>query len=105
VEDQLQAGRVQVGDHLLEFADLAAGEVGGVGREETDAVVAPVVVHALFQQMLVVDESVYRQQFQAGNAQFAQVAQQLRIGQCRAGTAVRVGHRRVTHAQAAQVRL
>ncbi|MNJ64492.1 hypothetical protein D3C77_604450 [compost metagenome] len=60
VEDQLQAGVVQVGDHLLELVDLAAGEVGRMGGEEGDAVVAPVVVHALFQQVPVVEEGMHR---------------------------------------------
>ncbi|MCY1352256.1 hypothetical protein D9M69_385450 [compost metagenome] len=105
VEDQLQAGVVQVGDHFLELVDLAAGEVGGVGREEGDAVVAPVVVHALFQQVLVVEEGVHRQQLDGGYPQGADVLQQLGVHQPGEGAAQGLRHRRVAHADAAQVGL
>ncbi|MCY1452855.1 hypothetical protein D9M71_698110 [compost metagenome] len=49
---------MQVRDHFLELGDLAAGQVARVGGEEGNAVVAPVVVQALVQQVLVVDEGV-----------------------------------------------
>ena len=45
VENHLEAGVVKARDHLLELAQ-AVGAVGGIariGREEPDAVVAPVV--------------------------------------------------------------
>src|SRR5690606_40274410 len=50
VEDYFQIGIMQVRDHLLEFADLAAGKVFGMRREKRNAVVAPVIAHAFFQR-------------------------------------------------------
>ena len=47
VEDDLDAGLVEGADHVAELVDLAvllaAGGVGGLGRGEGDAVVAPEV--------------------------------------------------------------
>ncbi|MOA18712.1 hypothetical protein D3C78_1390490 [compost metagenome] len=65
IEDHFEAGVVQVRDHFLELGDLAAGQVARVRGEEGDAVVAPVIVQAFVQQVLVIDESVDRQQFDA----------------------------------------
>ena len=85
VQNHLQPGVVQVRDHFLEFRDLAAGQIARVGGEEGDAVIAPVVVQALVQQVLVVDEGVDGQQLDAGNAQFLDVLEQLVIGQASKG--------------------
>ena len=73
VQDHLDAGIVEVRDHLLEFGE---GEirVGGIaaGRgEEADRVVAPVVLEALFDQVAVVHEGVDRQQLDGRDAELS----------------------------------
>ena len=105
IENHLQPGVVQVRDHLLELGDLAAGQVARVGREKGDAVVAPVVVQALVQQVLVVDERVNRQQLDTGNTQVLDVLEQFVVGQAGEGTAQLLRHSGVAHADAAGVRL
>ncbi len=59
VENHFEAGVVEIADHFLEFQQaLAAVEgVARIRREETDAVVAPIIRQALIQQIAVVDES------------------------------------------------
>ena len=51
VEDDLEAGVVQPGDHLLEFGEREVWVAGVAtdGREEADRVVAPIVGQALVQ--------------------------------------------------------
>ena len=61
IQDDLDAGVVQILDHLLEFADRVARPAGvaGVarlGRKESQRVVAPVIAQPLVEQMTVVDE-------------------------------------------------
>ncbi len=73
IEDDLETGVVQVRNHFLEFGNLAARQVTRVRGEERDAVVAPIVGHALLQQMLVVDEGMNRQQLDGGHTQLANV--------------------------------
>ena len=83
VEDHLDAGAVQRLHHLLELAhlaaELAAGAVAHVGREEADRVVAPVVAQPLVEQDLVVDEGVHRHQLDRGDAELAQVLDDRRV--------------------------
>jgi hypothetical protein len=84
VEDDLDAGPVQVADHRLELQHLlaaaAAGAVGVVRREETDGVVAPVVGQALLDQRRVVDELVHRHELDRGDAEGLQVLEHHRVG-------------------------
>ncbi|MNO90258.1 hypothetical protein D3C76_817650 [compost metagenome] len=103
VEDHLDTGLMQMRDHFLEFADLATGEIAGVRGEEGDAVVAPVVAHAFFQQMLVIQETMHGEQFEAGHTEVAQVLEQFAVHQPGAGSAHPVRYRGVAHADAAQV--
>ena len=69
VENHLKTGIVKLSDHLLELADAAAGGILRMGCKEADAVVTPVVVQSLLQQMLVIDVGVDRQQFHAGDTE------------------------------------
>ena len=57
--------------------------VFGVGREEADGVVAPVVAQAAFEQEAVVHEVVHRHQLHRGDAQRAQVLGRSLVGQVR----------------------
>ncbi|MNM24079.1 hypothetical protein D3C81_345030 [compost metagenome] len=91
---------MQVRDHLLELGDLAAGQVARVRGEEGDAVVAPVVVQAFLQQVLVVDEGMDRQQLDARHAQFLDVLEQFVVGQPGEGAAQVFRDCRVAHADA-----
>ena len=78
VEDDLDAGVVEVADHRLELLHLLAGlarrGVVVVRREVADRVVAPVVAQAALQQVGVVDELVHRQQLDGGDAELGEVA-------------------------------
>ena len=69
VEDHLEPGIVQVGDHLLELADRVAGGVARIRREEADGIIAPEIRQPLLQQMVVVDELVDRQKLDRGDAE------------------------------------
>ncbi|MNS67555.1 hypothetical protein D3C72_1008100 [compost metagenome] len=103
VEDHLQIGFVQVRDHFLEFGNLATGQVPRVGGEERNAVVAPIVGHALVQQMLVVDERMDRQQLHGRHTEFADVLDHFIDHQPGKGAAQIFGDGRVTHAEAAHM--
>ncbi len=105
IEDQLQARVVQVRHHLLEFGDLAAGQVAWVRREERDGVVAPIVVQTFVEQVLIVDEGMDGQQLDAGNAQVLDVFEQLVVGQACEGALQVLRHSRVALADALGVGL
>lgn len=76
---------VQRVHHALELADLLSrrtgGGVGRVRREVADRVVAPVVLEALAQQMVLVRELVDRQQLDGRDAQLHQVLDRRRMRQ------------------------
>ena len=103
VENHFEVGIVQVRDHLLEFGNLATGQITRVRGEERDAVVAPIVGHAFLQQMLIVDEGMDRQQLDGGHAKFANVLEHVVDHQAAESAAQVFRHRRVTHADAAHV--
>ncbi len=86
VQDDLQARRVQPADGLAQFV-RAVLQVRGLGREERQRVVAPVVAQAAFQQETVLQEGVHRQQLDRGDAQALQVLDEARVGQRRGGAA------------------
>ena len=84
VEDDLDAGFVQGAHHRLELLHLPAGvgvgAVLGVGGQETDGVVAPVVGQALVDERRVVGEVVHRHQLDRGDPQRDQVVDDGRMG-------------------------
>ena len=73
VEDDLDAGGVERLHHRFELGDLAARVAGagiaGVGGEEIDRVVSPIVPQPLVDQMFVVEKSMDRHQLDRGRAQ------------------------------------
>ena len=76
VQDHLDAGRVQALHHRLELVDLLAersGRVAGVGGEEGNGVVAPVVRQASIGQGAFGDELVDRQELHGRDAERAQM--------------------------------
>lgn len=73
VQQHFQAGVMQPRDHLLKLGHGARGHVTRLRRKEAQRVVAPVIAQAVFQQILVVDERVHRQQFHCGDAERADV--------------------------------
>ncbi|MNO86083.1 hypothetical protein D3C76_774730 [compost metagenome] len=105
VQNHLQASIVQVRNHFLELGDLAVGQVARVRGEESDAVVAPVIVQAFLQQVLVVDEGMDRQQFDGGDAELADVLKHVLDHQPGKGATHILGHRGVHHADAAHMGL
>ncbi|MND86631.1 hypothetical protein D3C80_786060 [compost metagenome] len=74
-----------------------------MGGEEGDAVVAPVVVQAFLQQVLVVDEGMDRQQLDGRHPQLLYVLEQLVAHQPGKGAAVTFRHCRMAHADAAHM--
>ncbi|VVO70325.1 hypothetical protein PS732_01289 [Pseudomonas fluorescens] len=96
---------MQVRDHLLELGDLATGQITRVRGEERDAVVAPVIGHALVQQMLVVNECVDRQQLHRRHPDAANVLEHVVIHQTGEGATHVFRHRRMPHADAAHMGL
>ncbi len=85
VQNDLDAVLVQRFHHRLELADLlatvAAARVLGLGCEEVNRVVAPVVVEALAHQVLAIDVRMYRQKLHRGNAEVLQVVQRRLAGE------------------------
>ena len=107
VENHLEARVVQTRDHLLEFlqAARAVGGVSRIGREEPDAVVAPVIGQPALDEVAVVDERVDRQQLDRGDAERLDVVGHLFRGQPRERSALMLADRRVSFRVAAYVRL
>lgn len=91
VEDDLDAGGVQGGDHVLELADLlapgAGGGVAGVRGEVADGVVAPVVAQSASQQVVLVGELMDGQQFDGGDAERGEVVEGGGVGESGVGAA------------------
>ncbi|CAB4743432.1 unannotated protein [freshwater metagenome] len=77
VEDDLEAGGMQVLHHVLELLHLlasrAGGGVAGVRSEEPDRVVAPVVREPELEEVDLVDEVMGRHELDGGHAECAQV--------------------------------
>ncbi len=74
VENDLEPGRVQLADHRLELEERRhRREIGRLGREEADGVVAPVVAEPLVQEMAVLDEGVHGHQLQGRHAELLEV--------------------------------
>jgi hypothetical protein len=92
VQDHLAAGLVERPDHGFEFLHLlsgvARGAVAVVRGEESDGVVAPVVVEALFFQGAVVDELMDGHEFDRGDAELLQVGDHGGVGHARVGAAL-----------------
>ena len=100
IEDDLNASLVQEGDHASELVNdrLGAafarglGRVGGLGGEEGEGGVSPVVRQASFSEEGLVALSVDGEQLDGGDAQVLQVGHGGRVGQTRVGTAQLRGH-------------
>ena len=91
VEDDLDAGGMQRLHHALELADrivrVAGAHVVGVRREEPDRVVPPVVPQSAIDEVTVMHEVVYRQQFDRRDSQADEVVGGGAVGQARVGAA------------------
>ena len=89
VEQHLDAGGVQVGNHRAEFAEPVAADESVVRAEEVYRAVAPVIAQALADQVLLVGDRMDRQQLDGGDAQFHQVVDHRRRTEAGEGAALR----------------
>ncbi len=109
VEDDLDPGLVQRPHHPLELADLLARRTGRrvarVRGEVADRVVAPVVLQAPAQQMVLVRELVDGQQLHGRHAQLHQVLDRRRVRQPGVGAPEFLRYAGVQFGEAADVDL
>ena len=109
VQDHLDPGRVEVADHRLELAHLLApgpgGGVAGLGGEEADRVVAPVVGQPHLDQVVLGHELVDRQQLQGGHAEALEVGHHRVRAHGREAAPLVRRHVRVPHGEPAHVGL
>ena len=109
VEDHLDPGLVHGLDHGLELLHLLAvgrvGRVAGVGSEEAEGVVAPVVAQTLLQERVVLHELVHRHQLDRGHAEPGQVLGDGGMGQAGVRAAQLLGNVGVQLRQALHVGL
>jgi len=109
VEDRLDVGLVQRTDHRLELLHLTArcdvGSVFGVGCEEADSVVTPVVRQPLVDQRRIVGEVVHRHQLDRRDTQRIEVVDDHRMGYRGVGTADALGDAGMGLSQALDVGL
>ncbi len=91
VEDDLDAGTMQVLHHLLELVDLLPAlsrrRVLRVRRQVPDRVVAPVVAQAALDEVRVVNELVHRHELDGGHAQPPEVIDRRRMRERGVGAA------------------
>src|SRR3954454_18295332 len=73
VKDNLDAGIMHLLYERLEPAEPLCSEIFGMRCEEPDRVIAPVVAQAVLDQMVVMDESMDRQEFHRRDADVAQI--------------------------------
>ena len=69
VQDDLETRGVELAHRLAKAAGTGRAEVARLGGQEADAVVAPVVDEALFEQSAIVHEGMDRQQLQRRDAE------------------------------------
>ncbi len=86
VHEDLEAFRVHGLDHVAEFVAVATRQIAALGREEGQRVVAPVIAQALFQQIVVVQIGVDRQQLHGGHTQAVDVIEHGRLGEAGTGS-------------------
>ena len=109
VQYDLDAAIVQILDHLLELANdvdaqMRVAGVAGLGREEPQRVIAPVVAQPPVDQMTIVHKVMHRHQLDGGDAQFLQVLDDRRRCDTGVGAAQLLGHVGMQHGHAAHVR-
>ncbi|CFM33239.1 Uncharacterised protein [Bordetella pertussis] len=104
VQDDFDAGRVQAADGAPQVVGLAVGQIGRLGREVRQGVVAPVVAQPAFDQGAVLQEGMHRHQFQRGDAQPVEMVDEAGVGQGGAGAADGFAQVAAQHGHAAHVR-
>ena len=90
VEDHLDPGLVEGLDHRLELAHGVRSGIAIIGREEPEAVVAPVIDQIFFLEVTVVDVIMDRQEFDGRDAQPGHVLDGGGAGQTRVGPSERL---------------
>ena len=79
--------------------------IAGVGREEADGVVAPVVDQAALEQLAVVDEGVHGQQFDGGDAERLDIFHDCLVSETGIGALLMRRHRRMPLGEPLHMRL
>lgn len=69
VENHFDSGFVKLLDHRLELVDALAAEIELMRREETDAVVAPIITESFFDEIAIVHEGMHGQELYGANAE------------------------------------
>ena len=77
VQDDFDASGVQRGDHHFELLDSVLWQmrcgIAALRRKVCQRVIAPVIREATFQQVVLLEKMVYRQEFDCRNAKTDQV--------------------------------
>src|ERR1700710_238485 len=105
IKDDFDASRMELVHHGLELGRKTGLKISRLRREEGQRIVSPVVPKSLLDEVAVIDERVDRQQFGTRNAEGAEIAGYLGIGQASEGAALRFRHKQVQFGKALDVHL
>ncbi len=107
VQDHFDAGAVERLHHALELGYLAAviaeTRIARLGREEVDAVIAPIIPEAAIDQGLLIQERVDRHQLHCRDPQIFQVIEDNRMSQAGVGAADLLGNLRMAFRESLDV--
>ncbi|CCJ78250.1 hypothetical protein BN135_3314 [Cronobacter muytjensii 530] len=105
IQDHLDTGVMVGAHHIAEPLNAARAEIARGRREKAQRVIAPEVFQALVEQVLIVREPVYRQQFDRSNAEALDVIHRRLVRHAVVGAAQLRRHRRVELRETFHVRL
>ena len=105
VEDHLDPGVVELVHHLLEFVDERCAQIARIGGKKSDRIVPPIIPETLFQEVIVVNKRVDRQQLDRRDPKRSQIAGDMGVGEPREGASQLLRHLLMTHGEAPDVHL
>ena len=105
IQNHLDTTVVEVAHHFLDLVDKGRREIAGLRREEGNRVIAPIVSQFFLDEVIVIDESVDRQEFDCGHAQICDVIDHLRRHHSRERAAEMLRHAGMAHRIAAHMGL
>ena len=74
VQQHLNARFVQIAHHLLKFRRVVAGHISGMGGEKIERVIPPIIYQSTFDEEVLVNKKMDRQQLHAGHTQLLEIA-------------------------------